>query len=238
MATIIDPLAKAMGEWSYTITVYSILLKVIVPVLFAFYVGSERSTHGHTAGLKTFILISISSTTCAIIDLYTQTKIPVCSGCAVIGIAMFGGNTILVSAKNQIKGLTTSAWIWVCGILGLITGVGLYTLVIAIIVISIMILQLLPAIEKYFKQHSDHFEIHLEIRNRGDLQSFITTLRQLGMRIDDIELNSAFINSGLSVYALRLTIVDKELKKYKTHDAIIEALRSIDYISYVEERQY
>ena len=58
----IDPLAKVMGEWAYTVTVYSILLRVLVPVLFAFYVGCERSTKGHTAGLKTFILLSLSST--------------------------------------------------------------------------------------------------------------------------------------------------------------------------------
>lgn len=46
----IDPLAKLMGEWSWNITVYSILLRVIIPFIFAFYVGCERSTKGHTAG--------------------------------------------------------------------------------------------------------------------------------------------------------------------------------------------
>lgn len=35
------------------------------------------------------------------------------------------------------------------------------------------------------------------------------------MRIDDVELNSAFINSGLSVYAIKLTIESKELKNTK-----------------------
>ena len=32
----IDPLAKLMGEWSWNITVYSILLRVIIPFIFAF----------------------------------------------------------------------------------------------------------------------------------------------------------------------------------------------------------
>lgn len=97
-------------------------------------------------------------------------------------------------------------------------------------------LQFFPALEKYLKQRSNHFELHLELRNKNDLQAFMTTLRELGMRIDDVELNSAFINSGLSVYAIKLTIESKELKKYKTHDEIIEALRSIDYIHYIEEK--
>lgn len=102
--------------------------------------------------------------------------------------------------------------------------------------VYVVILQAFPTLEKKLKQRSDHFELHLELKSRNDLPQFMTTLRELGMRIDDVEMNSAFINSGLSVYSLKLTIESKELKKYKTHDEIIEALRSIDYIHYVEEK--
>lgn len=232
----IDPLAKLMGEWSWNITVYSILLRVIIPFIFAFYVGCERSTKGHTAGLKTFILLSLASTSCMIIDRSLQLTFPICSAGAVIGSAMLGGNSILFGAKNQIKGLTTSAWLWTCSIFGLLFGAGLYTVALILAAVYIVILQFFPALEKYLKQRSNHFELHLELRNKNDLQAFMTTLRELGMRIDDVELNSAFINSRLSVYAIKLTIESKELKKYKTHDEIIEALRSIDYIHYIEEK--
>ena len=98
-----------------------------------------------------------------------------------------------------------------------------------------VILCFFPGLEKHMKQRSRHFEIHVELLNRTDLQTFLTTLRKLGMRVDDVEMNSAFINSGLFVYSLRLTIESEELKKYKTHDELIEALRSIDYINYIEE---
>lgn len=233
----IDPLAKAMGEWAYTLNVYSILLRVVLTTLFAFYIGFERSTHGHTAGLKTFILLSMSSTACMIIDQGINLVFPICTGCAIIALAMLGGNSILFGAKNQIKGLTTSAWLWACGVFGLVVGAGLYTVALVLLVIFVVILQLFPTLEKYFKRRSNHFEIHLELNSKNDLPTFMTTLRRLGMHIDDVELNSAFINSGLSVYALRLTIESKELKKYKTHDEIIEALRSIEYIHYIEERK-
>lgn len=142
----------------------------------------------------------------------------------------------IVRRKNQIKGLTTSAWLWTCSIFGLLFGAGLYTVALILAAVYIVILQFFPALEKYLKQRSNHFELHLELRNKNDLQAFMTTLRELGMRIDDVEFNSAFINSGLSVYAIKLTIESKELKKYKTHDEIIEALRSIDYIHYIEEK--
>ena len=62
-------------------------------------------------------------------------------------------------------------------------------------------------------------------------------IRKLGMRIDDIEANSAYLGSGLSVYTVSVTADSKELKKYKTNSEIVEALRSLDYINHIDELQ-
>ena len=78
-------------------------------------------------------------------------------------------------------------------------------------------------------------EIHLELKNSNYLRDFVTVSRQLGLRIDDIEANQAYVGSGLSVYTITFTIFSAELKKYKTHREIIEALRSLDYVYYIEE---
>lgn len=142
---------------------------------------------------------------------------------------MISGYSIFFSSKGQIKGLTTSAGLWTCGIIGIAVGLGLYT------VALLCSLSLFPMLERYLKDKSNHFEVHLELKSKGDLQNFTTTIRRLGMRIDDIELNPAYLNSGLSVYTVSFTISSQELKKYKRHSEIIEALRSLDYISYIEE---
>ena len=55
------------------------------------------------------------------------------------------------------------------------------------------------------------------------------------MTIDGIELNAAYTGSGLSVYMIDLSINSQELKKYKTHKEIIEALDSLEYVSHIEE---
>ena len=77
--------------------------------------------------------------------------------------------------------------------------------------------------------------MHLELKSKSDLSSFTATIRRLGMKIDDIEMNPAYINSGLSVYTVSFTISSSELKKYKSHGEIIEALASLEYVSYIEE---
>ena len=55
------------------------------------------------------------------------------------------------------------------------------------------------------------------------------------MRIDDIESNPAYSGSGLSVYSVSITVGSEELKKYKSHNEIIKALSTLDYVYHIEE---
>ena len=66
-------------------------------------------------------------------------------------------------------------------------------------------------------------------------ENFVTTIRKLGLIIDSIEMNPAYTNSGLSVYSIAISITSAELKKYKTHNEIIEALGTLDYVYHIEE---
>ena len=93
----------------------------------------------------------------------------------------------------------------------------------------------LPVLEKRPKDRSNHFELHLELKNKGDLPDFVSTVRALGIRIDDIESNPAYLNSGLSVFTVSFTVASAELKRYKKHAEIIEALSSLKYVHYIEE---
>ena len=132
-------------------------------------------------------------------------------------------------------GLTTSAGLWACSIIGIAIGMGLYVLSIVSFLALICTLSIVSTLELYLRDRSNHLEVQLELKNKNDLENFSTTIRRLGMRIDDIELNPAYLNSGLSVYTVAFTISSNELKKYKKHSEIIEALKSLDYISHIEE---
>lgn len=234
-----DPIATLLGEWSEDFTVGSVFFRIGITLLFAFLIGWERSSKRHSAGLRTFILVALASAIAMMIDLYLHRDgtafIPLLSAAAVIATAMISGNSILFSSRSQIKGLTTSAGLWTCSVIGLSAGGGMYTVTLVAFAVLLFILAGLPPIETYFKNRSNHFEVHLELKDKAYLQDFVTVLRRLGVRIDDIESNSAYVGSGLSVYSVTVTICSKELKKYKTHSEIIEALRSLEYIYHIEE---
>ena len=92
-----------------------------------------------------------------------------------------------------------------------------------------------PPLELAFNNRSNHFEVHLELTSSVCLQDFVTVIRRLGLKIDEIEQNPAYVGSGLSVYSISITGSNEMLKKYKTHAEIIEALKSLDYVYHIEE---
>ena len=234
-----DVIAGLLGPWSAELGLGAILLRAALSVLFSAVIGCERSSKRHSAGLRTFILVSITGTAAMLTDRLLMelagVPVPVLSAAAVIGTATISGNSILFSSKNQIKGLTTSAGLWCCGLIGMALGAGLYTLSLVLFLVLLCSMSGLPVLEKHLKDRSNHFEVHLELKNKGDLAEFVATIRALGIRIDDIESNPAYVGSGLSVFSVSFTVTSAELKQYKKHEEIIEALRSLEYVYYIEE---
>lgn len=235
MMNLHDPIAALLGSWSAEINVWSALLRIALAILCSAIIGCERATKRHAAGLRTFMLACLASAIAMMVDQSLGGSIPIISAAAVIGVAIISSNSILYSSRSQIKGLTTSMGLWAIVALGLAIGAGLYALALIGFGAMLCCLSLFPPFEAYLKDRSNHFEVHLELKDRRNLQDFVATIRRLGLRIDDIESNPAYLNSGLSVYSISVTIVSPELKKYKRHDEIIEALRSLDYVYFIDE---
>ena len=239
MDIMTDPIAKLLGEWSQDITIGSVILRIVAAVILGAIIGWERSSKRHAAGLRTFILVFLASTVAMMLDRFLTTKsgnsMYLISAASIVAIAILSVNSVLYSSKNQIKGLTTSVGLWASAIVGLTLGAVYYTVAIIGFAALLLSLSLFPTFEVYLKNRSNHFEVHIELKSPGYLQNFVTTIRKLGLQIDDIEANPAYVGSGLSVYSVSITINSSELQKYKTHSEIIEALRSLDYIYHIEE---
>ena len=231
-------MTKYLNPYMLDMNSISVLIRMIISVILASAAGYERSIRRHSAGMRTFITISIASTSAAIIAEYligmgypSTWIIPA----VMISVAIISCPSIFFSSNSKVKGLTTSAGLWTCSIIGIAVGMGMYILAFASFLALICTLSVFSSLEEYLRNRSNHLEVHLELKSKSDLQNFTATIRRLGMRIDDIELNPAYLNSGLSVYTVAFTISSKELKKYKKHSEIIEALQSLDYISHIEE---
>lgn len=235
----LDPLNEWTDGWLGEFNIWTLLIRIILSLLIGAVFGIERSRKRHTAGLRTFMLVSMFAGIAGLLDVFIATNFnemfPAISIAMVLGVAIISSNTLLYSSKSQIKGLTTAVALWLTSILGICFGVGFYTIGLIAFICVYVLLNVMTNLERYLKNRSNHFDIQLELKNRNNLANFTGVIRKLGLKIDDIEANPAYANTGLGVYTISLTINSDQLKKYKTHREIIETLSSLDYISCIEE---
>jgi putative Mg2+ transporter-C (MgtC) family protein len=114
-------------------------------------VGLEREYHHKPAGLRTNMLIALGSALFSIlsIELGAGTGSPDRIAAQVVtGIGFLGAGAILRSG-DHIHGLTTAATIWVNAAIGMAAGLGSYTVATVAAAITLVVLALLPWMEKF-----------------------------------------------------------------------------------------
>lgn len=169
-----------------------ILLKLLLTMIFSGLIGYEREMSESNAGLKTHIIVGLSSALIAIVQLNIMEYVvefnflhpDVYTGLSsdptrliaqvVSGIGFLGAGTIIVT-KSNVSGLTTAASIWSVAILGISTGMGYYSTAILgfLTIISVLyvfnrVLVLKPPekiVVKYIKNDLNSERIDKEIKD-------------------------------------------------------------------------
>lgn len=98
--------------------------------------GFDREWRGHSAGLRTHMMVALGSAAVAaialelyddLVDRYPSTSAdPMRIVEGVVAAIGFLGGGVIIQARGQIRGLTTAANLWVCGMIGLAFGAGLW----------------------------------------------------------------------------------------------------------------
>jgi len=132
-------------------------LNSVVPLLLAAFLGGvlgfDRELRGHWAGLRTHMLVSIGSA----LFVLAGAQIPGANAEAVsriiqgvaTGIGFIGAGTIVkLSDKLEVKGLTTSASIWIAGAIGIASALHHYVLAVSGALLGVIVLSALQTVEK------------------------------------------------------------------------------------------
>lgn len=128
------------------------LVKLAASFICGLCLGFERKKRFHTVGIRTLILISISSTVMCMMSTLIAEKSGVkgdptrIAAAVVTGIGFLGGGAIIHQGMN-IRGLTSAAIIWTASALGLACGIGAYFVAGITLVIAILSLVILGTIE-------------------------------------------------------------------------------------------
>lgn len=129
METLNNELASGIPDLTQTIRV---VLRILAATLVGGVIGWERERTGKSAGLRTHMLVSLSSAIFVLAPLEAGMNLDevsrVIQGVAA-GIGFIGAGAILKLANARvIEGLTTAAGIWLTAALGLAAGLGRFGL--------------------------------------------------------------------------------------------------------------
>ena len=242
LSLVVDPILKLFGDgakWLEDITVWSVLIRLLCAIICGGFLGAERAMKRHAAGFRTYILVAVGAAIAGFTNQYISTMIPesdmgrIGNG-VVTGIGFLGAGTILVTSRNQIKGLTTAAALWACGCMGLCIGHGFYTLGLIGSVIIFLVLSFTSPIEDYFINRTRVFSLHVELDARTNLKDLITFLRTHSYKVTNVEHNLAYASSGLSVYTIHLIAPKIKGQKMISHQALSSLINELAYVNFAE----
>lgn len=183
----------------YGLSYIDLGLRILAALLAGVIVGTERESHGRAAGLRTTILVCVAACIAMIISasLFNQVTLenspnrpdPARLAAGVLSGMGFLGAGSIIRNGNRVQGVTTAATLWFVTMLGLAFGAGLFVLGGAGILIALLILLILPPIERWVK---NDWYATVAIRARMDAPSdevFRQQLEALGVRVKKMDLD-------------------------------------------------
>ncbi|MCF0124109.1 MAG: MgtC/SapB family protein [Ruminiclostridium sp.] len=196
------------------------LLSVIVRLFFAMVfggtIGFERGLRQRAAGLRTHMLLCVGAASTMLVSLYMYASFGVgdparLSAQVLSGIGFLGAGTIIITRRNQIKGLTTAATLWATACMGLAVGSGFYECAIVMYILLIVILLLVSALDNKFLKIESSTSIYLEVKSEVGLGDVIQYIHEIGWTVRDVK---EFPSGRPDVLAVRMDLEsDKALRE-------------------------
>lgn len=133
-----------------------LVLRLLIATLVGGILGSNRELHGKAAGVRTHALVALGAAIVTVAMLRQQGGGAVSDPNAIgriiqgilTGIGFLGAGVILRDTGGHVSGLTTAATIWVCAALGIVCGLGYWSLVGIAVGLTLVVLLFGEAFER------------------------------------------------------------------------------------------
>lgn len=215
----------------------AVAIRLIIATLFGSLIGWERVVKRHNAGIKTFALVSLGSAVATALNLYLAllpglnadvSRIP--AG-VVSGIGFLGAGTILVTGRQQIKGLTTAASLWVTSCMGMAIGGGYLIIGIVCFILVMLANLVLVRLSKRVENSSKYISIYIEVNKSGGVKKLSKWISEQNYTIVSMTKSKEKTLQSSDV-ALML---DVDFDIMRSHPEFLHNLNQLEFVNYVEE---
>ena len=217
------------------VTYLAVALRIFVAVLVGGILGLERGMKNRPAGLRTYMLVCVGACVIMLTNQYIYQVFgsgdPVRMGAQVVsGIGFLGAGTIIVTRRNQIKGLTTAAGLWSAAGVGLALGVGFYEAALAGTFAVFFVMTLLQRMDNKLHRRSRRLEAYIELSGIS-LGDFLRTMREADIEVSDVQRESGEEETdGVRAYVATL-----KGQKRQNHEQLLEKVLEVPGVVFAEE---
>lgn len=218
------------------LTLASMAIRILLAILLGGSLGLERGLKNRPAGLRTYMLVCLGASVVMLTNQYAYQTYgvgdPVRMGAQVIsGIGFLGAGTIIVTTRNQIKGLTTAAGLWAAACVGLAIGIGLYEVAILGGISVFIILTVLHEWDTNMRKNTRIIDVYIELNKDSKLVNFLHDLRNEGIEISNLQLEHELSTDNETVSL----IVTLKGQKHCRHSEVLNIVNKMYEVCYVEE---
>lgn len=218
------------------INAVSITIRLILAALLGGVLGFAREKKGRPAGLRTYMVVCISSALIMVTNEYMSNQYEGVDvsrmGAQILsGIGFLGAGTIIITGRNKVKGLTTAAGLWAAACLGLAVGTGFYFGAILGGILILVIMECLYWVDSSVFKHAKVITIYIEFEMLSQFREFITRMNRDNVRISDMEMkkDKEIVDKGMAA------IVTLHYPTKIEHSVILHQMMDYEGIVFVEE---
>ena len=217
------------------ITLLSVAVRIAAALIVGGILGLERERKNRAAGLRTYMLVCVGACLIMMTNQYiyqtTGSGDPMRLGAQVVsGIGFLGAGTIIVTKRNQIKGLTTAAGLWSSAAVGLSLGVGFYEAALAAGAAIYFVMTVLRHWDVRMHKRSKYMDLYMEVSTGVGLAHVLRQIRAL-----ELEVYSIDSDSYACVDDAKVLIISLKLPKRMNHTDLIGKIEQIEGMLYIRE---
>ncbi len=225
----------------------SVALRLCLAMLLGGCIGLERGRKHRPAGFRTYMLVCLGAALTVLLSLYEsamlngawaqisdkigiQTDVSRFGAQVINGIGFLGAGTILVTGRQQIKGLTTAAGLWASACTGLAVGAGFYECVLIAFLMIFLCIRLFPIVDSYIQESTRNVNLYVEFYILSDISDIIAQLKAQNVQIFDIDIERNHSGDALHPRA----IFSIRLNQKMPHTQLLSNLTTLDCICAIE----
>ena len=212
----------------------SIALRIMLALVTGGMLGIGRERKNRPAGFRTYMLVCLGAALVMMTNQYAHQVLgvsdPVRMGAQVVsGIGFLGAGTMILTGRNQVRGVTTAAGLWTAACSGLAIGIGFYEGAIMGGIVVFLIMSAMMRLDRRIHTRSRYMDLYVELEGTLPLSHFIRFVQSRGFDISDIQIKNNELNQSR---AAMLTIISKEPQD---HVEVVELLGGAEGVTYLVE---